>query len=213
MLGMTKSTIHRGGCGPSLRKAVFLDRDGVLNAMIQDPGPGRHDSPYRPEEMELLPGVVRALRSLNEAGYLLVIISNQPGAAKGRCRIEDLERVHAAFYERLGPARSLIAGSYLCFHHPDSVLPKLRRRCECRKPGNLLLRQARQRFGIDLASSWMVGDRDIDVQCGQSLGLATILIEYPFTPEYRGASTPDHRAASLAEAAETIRRLAQVPSK
>lgn len=188
-----------------MKKAVFLDRDGVLNEMVRDSS-GRYDSPYTPEEVALVIGATHALRSLGDAGYGLFILSNQPGAAKGRCTIGDLEAVQSAFDARLGEARSLIAKAYLCYHHPQSVLPDLRRDCDCRKPKNLFLRQAQECFGLDLESSWMVGDRDIDIECGQSLGLSTILIEYPFTAEYRGRAEPDHRAADLREAAAIIRQ-------
>lgn len=167
--------------------------------------PAGFDSPYRPEELSLMPGVLESLEALDRAGYLLFVVSNQPGAAKGTCAQDDLEAVHRAFQRLLGGGSALIREFFYCHHHPEAAVERLRRRCECRKPGNLFLRAAREKYGLDLSASWMVGDRDVDVLCGRSLGLKTVLIEYPHTSQYRDGARPDYRCADIREAADAIR--------
>jgi D-glycero-D-manno-heptose 1,7-bisphosphate phosphatase len=169
-----------------LRPAVFLDRDGTLNrAFVRG---GVSHPPMTLEEFELLPGVVTAARRLAEAGLLLVVVTNQPDVARGlqsRAVVESMnERV----------CRELpVVGALTCYHDgPDG--------CDCRKPKPGLLLAAARRWGIDLARSFMVGDRWSDVAAGQAAGCRSALIEGPCSGRER--CRPDHLAQGLADAAE-----------
>jgi len=136
-------------------KAVFLDRDGTLN---EDPG-------YlsQPEQMRLLPGVGEALAKLSEEGFLLVVVSNQSGVARGLISKKDLPLIHARLNEHLKPSGVFIDHFELCFHHPDDG-------CSCRKPKPRMILDAATQLKIDLSRSFMVGDRMKDIDAGRSVG-------------------------------------------
>lgn len=188
------------------RKAVFLDRDGVLNAGIPDPVSGLPESPLQVADVRLLPGVPAALRALIGAGYMLVCVSNQPAAAKGKTTVEQLRAVHERVLELLERAGIGLDASYLCPHHPDALHPggvvdALSGPCACRKPAPGMLLDAADAYGLDLGSSWILGDTDTDVQAGRAAGCRTVLIEYPGSAHKRsGRTSPDLRAVDLADA-------------
>jgi D-glycero-D-manno-heptose 1,7-bisphosphate phosphatase len=122
--------------------------------------------------VQLTDGIADALHRLRAAGYLLILVSNQPNAAKGKCTGEELDRVHAKVTELLRAEGISLDSHYLCFHHPDYTGP-----CHCRKPSPHFLFEAAARFGIDLKQSWMIGDRASDIACGRAAGTATIWID------------------------------------
>ncbi|MBS1963661.1 MAG: UDP-glucose 4-epimerase GalE [Bdellovibrionales bacterium] len=138
------------------KKAVFLDRDGTLNF---DPG---YLSDH--EKFELIPGVPAALKRLADAGYLLVVVSNQSGVGRGKIEIPQLRRIHAKLDRLLAGEGVRIHHYALCFHHPDED-------CECRKPKPKLVLDAAAKYRIDLARSFMVGDKLSDVECGRNAGV------------------------------------------
>jgi D-glycero-D-manno-heptose 1,7-bisphosphate phosphatase len=117
------------GVDHALKPAVFVDRDGVINEPVFDPRTGTHESPYRPEDVTLVPGAVAGLKRLRDAGYALVLASNQPSAAKGQTTLEQLHAVHERVAALLRTAGVQLDGAYYCHHHPDYTGP-----CECRKP-------------------------------------------------------------------------------
>ena len=173
------------------RGAVFLDRDGTLIRdmnYIDDPA-----------QVELLPDAPRAVRRLNDAGWPVVVVTNQSGVARGFFTLGDYERVRERVDALLrdAPAHATIDATYMCPHHPDYTGP-----CECRKPGTLLFRQAAKDMGLDLAASWYVGDKLRDVTPARALGGRGILIPTEYTPREDIASArADFRvAASLDEA-------------
>lgn len=170
------------------RRAVLLDRDGVLNRSYARDGVSH--PPQSLAELEVLPGVETALRRLAGAGFALVGVSNQPDVARGRQTQAAVEALNAVLVERLG-----LLAILACFHDtPDD--------CSCRKPRPGLLHEAALRFDLDLPRSVMVGDRWSDVLAGQAAGCRAILIETPWSGAER--CTPDARAADLAGAAELI---------
>ena len=173
-----------------MRRAVFLDRDGVINRAIV-----RQGKPYPPSglsELEILPGVVEACQSLRAAGFLLVVVTNQPDVARGTQRRDVVEMIN----ERIR-AEVQIDDIRVCYHDdPDE--------CLCRKPSPGLLLDSAREGRIDLGVSFMVGDRWKDVEAGRRAGCKTILIDHRY-PE-RLSLTPDYRASSLAAAAEWILR-------
>jgi D-glycero-D-manno-heptose 1,7-bisphosphate phosphatase len=161
------------------RGAAFLDRDGVLNALVSDPASGRPESPLRPADVQLLPGVGAAVRQLAEAGFAIVGVSNQPAAAKGTIDLEQLLEVQRGVLRKLAAEGADFDDFRLCLHHPDGIVAGLRGPCDCRKPAPGMLLAAAADLDLDLDSSWMIGDTDADVVAGRAAGCRTALIEQP----------------------------------
>ena len=183
------------------RPAAFLDRDGVLNEAAPDPVSGALESPLEVEDARLLPGAAAAAGELARAGYVLVCVSNQPAAAKGKVTVERLKAVHERVLELLASEGVRIDASRLCPHHPEGVVPELSGPCACRKPVPGMLLDAAGALAIDLSASWMLGDTDADVQAGRAAGCRTVLIEYPGSAHKRlGQASPDLLASDLADA-------------
>ena len=173
-----------------MRRAVFLDRDGVINRALE-----RDAKPYPPTslaEFEILPEVPEALARLKAAGYLLVVATNQPDVGRGTLDRGIVEQLHAHLAARLPVDRVEV-----CFH-PGQGLSD----CDCRKPKPGMLRRAAGELGIDLARSWMVGDRWRDVDCGHAAGCRTVFIDRGYAEELR--QKPDFSARHLGEAADII---------
>jgi D-glycero-D-manno-heptose 1,7-bisphosphate phosphatase len=170
------------------RRAVFLDRDGVLNrAFLRD---GRSCPPRSLDELELLPGVGEALQLLAEAGFLRIVVTNQPDVVRGGLSRAAIDAINEALASRLP-----LDGVLTCFHDDKDG-------CACRKPKPGLLLQAAAAHDIDLARSFMVGDRGVDVAAGRAAGCTTFLVEgYPFP---NGDVRPDHCVRDLLEAARQI---------
>jgi D-glycero-D-manno-heptose 1,7-bisphosphate phosphatase len=147
-----------------MNKAVLLDRDGVINHE-------RGDYVYRMEDFEILSDVVPALKLLQEKGYLLIIISNQSGIAKGIYSVEDVEKLHKHLLTHLQKYGIEIKEIYYCPHHPEFGS------CICRKPDSLLVEKALARFQIDKSKSFFIGDKERDVLAGKKAGVEGILIE------------------------------------
>ena len=171
------------------KKAVFLDRDGVINRSVIRAG-----KPYPPAstaEVEILSGVSDALEKLKDVGFLLVCVTNQPDVARGTQKREKVEAIHKLLLE------SLCLDEILVCYHDDKD------KCQCRKPLPGMLLDAAGRFAIDLKKSFMVGDRWRDIEAGQNAGCRTIHIEYGY--DEKGPSRPpDMKVDSLDGAAEWI---------
>jgi D-glycero-D-manno-heptose 1,7-bisphosphate phosphatase len=174
----------------SLRPAVFMDRDGTLN--VQSVRGGKPYAPTRFEEFRLFDGVPAACRALKEAGFLLVVATNQPDVGRGDVDRSVIEAMHARLRE-LVPEIDRIEVSY----DPGRGEYAPRRKPE---PGMLL--DAAKALGIDLPRSWMVGDRWKDVDCGKRAGVRTVFIDYGYEDEHDSAA--DHTVKSFAEAVEVI---------
>lgn len=155
-------------------KAVFLDRDGVINAAVV--GPKGLDSPRSVDEFHLLPGVGAAIRRLNETHLRVVIVSNQPGIAKGNFEAEALEAMTRQMVASLALEGAHLDGIYYCTHHPDAIVDDYRVVCECRKPKPGLLLRAADDLAIHTSASYMVGDQSGDMAAGKSAGCTTIFI-------------------------------------
>lgn len=175
------------------QKAIFLDRDGTINKYV---GFLRDI-----DEFELLDGVADAVRALNEAGYLVIVATNQPVIARGEVSIEELQQIHNKMETLLGEKGAYVDKIYYCPHHPDKGFegerPEYKMVCNCRKPKPGMLFQAAKEFNIDLAQSWMVGDQKSDIQTGKAAGCHTALIG---NDEYGQNMT----VGSLLEFAKTI---------
>ncbi len=191
-------------------KAIFLDRDGVINELVYYAEHGIVDAPFTPAQVKVLPGVPAALQELKELGYKLVIISNQPGIAKGFFSADTFEKIKQAMHTQLNGRGKLIDGEYYCFHHPQAKVAKYRRDCQCRKPKSGSIIQAAAELDLDLQKSWMLGDGVTDIQAGVAACCRTILIgkmkcEICSLLAESGVS-PDGVAAGLPEAVEIIRK-------
>ena len=171
--------------------ALFLDRDGVLNrTTVRD---GTPYPPNRVEDVDVLPGVAEALNDLKAAGLPLIVVTNQPDVARGTQTKAAIEQINQYLTDRLP-----LTAVYACYHDNQDG-------CECRKPGSGLLKQAAAAHGIDLARSFIVGDRWSDVVAGAAVGCKTFLIDRPYSQCHR--CSPDYRVADLSEAAALILQL------
>jgi D-glycero-D-manno-heptose 1,7-bisphosphate phosphatase len=169
-------------------RAVFLDRDGVLNrSIVRD---GMPHAPVGLDEFELLPGVIDAARVLRGAGYLLIVVTNQPDVGAGRQRRATVEQMNAELRSQVP-----IDDIKVCYHVDADM-------CECRKPKPGMLIEAARQWNIDLPASFMVGDRWRDVEAGQAAGCRTILVESGH--DERHPSRPDRVVRSLDAAARLI---------
>lgn len=187
-------------------RAVFLDRDGVINDPVMDPVDGRPESPLRAQDVVLAPGAVAGLRALTATGLALIVVSNQPAAAKGKATPEDLRAVHDRIVALLAAEGLAIADWRYCFDHPEARDPA-RRDCRCRKPRPGMLEDAARAHGLDLTRSFIVGDTDADVGAGRAVGATTVLVQHPGTAHRRSpgvAATADAVASDLAAAAAAI---------
>lgn len=171
-----------------MRRAVFLDRDGVINrAVIRD---GKPYPPSNLQEMEILPGVPEALAELHDAGFMLIVVTNQPDVARGTTSVSVVEKINSHLANCLN-----IDEFRTCYHDSGDG-------CNCRKPLPGALLAAAKQHGLNLSNSYMVGDRWRDIEAGQRAGCRTIFIDYGYT-EKQPEST-DYRVRSLAEAAQII---------
>jgi D-glycero-D-manno-heptose 1,7-bisphosphate phosphatase len=156
--------------------AIFLDRDGTITDMVYYPEHAWVDSPCSPSQLALIEGAAAALRSFQDLGYKLILISNQPGIAKSHFGPE----IHQQIAQRLEYLLSLegvtLTGQYYCLHHPQSKLPQYRLDCACRKPEPGLLLQAAHEHGLSLRDSITIGDGLTDVLAGKQAGTETILL-------------------------------------
>jgi len=157
-------------------RAVFLDRDGVINPYVFHPEFGTADSPARASEFSLFPGVGEAINRLNQLGLLVVVISNQPGIAKRKFTLTQLNAITNKMHASVRSTGGNIDAVYYCRHHPDSVLPFYRKVCECRKPKPGLLLMAASDCNLDITGSYTVGDGVTDILAGAAVGTTTIFV-------------------------------------
>jgi D,D-heptose 1,7-bisphosphate phosphatase len=160
----------------SSNRAIFLDRDGVVNKLIYHQEHGIIDSPFTVEQYELLPRVGEAIKEFHEMGYLVVLVSNQPGIAKGHYTAETFEKIRAKMKQELERKGAYLDNEYYCLHHPEATVAGYRTVCECRKPKPGLLTRASEEMQIDLSRSWMIGDGLTDIIAGKAAGTRTMLI-------------------------------------
>lgn len=190
---------------PHPPSAVLLDRDGVINEPVLDPGSGRAESPYAAADVSLIAGAAEAIGVVQRHGIPIAVVSNQPAAAKQTHSLADLEAVDAEVRRLLAIEGVEIPVWRYCHHHPDGTEPDLAMRCECRKPEPGLLLDALDALGVPASPDVVIiGDSDADIGAGRAIGIATILVEHPATAHRRGAQTPDLRVASADQWAKVL---------
>ncbi len=188
--------------GQTARRAVFLDRDGTICEEVE----------YLDhiDQLKVFPGVPAAIRRLNEAGLKVIGITNQSGVARGFFSESFLAETHRKLAEILKWNGAGLDAVYYCPHHPEGSVPAYRRECDCRKPGIGLLERAAQEHNLDLASSFVVGDKYLDVETGFRAGARSILVLTGYGHEQyasQGPSwprRPDYVATDLAQAVDWI---------
>lgn len=155
------------------QKAIFLDRDGTINKYV--------GFLRKVEQFELLNGVSKAIKEINQSEYLAVVVTNQPVIARGEVTYEGLQKIHNKMETLLGKEGAYLDRIYYCPHHPNSgfegEIKELKVECDCRKPKLGLLLQAERDLNIDLEQSWMIGDSDSDILAGEAAGCKTIKIK------------------------------------
>lgn len=186
-------------------RAVFLDRDGVLVEILRDAELGILFTAFHPDQLRVPRGTAEALERLASLGFQRIVVSNQPGVAKGHFTAAQLERTHERLSELL-PFEAL----YACLHHPEGAPggdPLFITSCECRKPRPGLLLQAARERNIELARSVFIGDSTDDVSAGKAAGVRTVLINggrCELCPNKTGGPSPDAVARTLGEAVDWV---------
>ncbi len=185
------------------RPALFVDRDGTINEEV--------DFLTNPDHLHILPGSVEALRTAMQMGFRIVVMTNQSGVARGFLSERRLLEIHAALTQRMKLEGVVIDAIYYCPHHPDLGIPPYRVDCDCRKPKPGMIERGARELGIDLRTSFVIGDRMIDIQAGNALGIPSILVLTGYGEAEielcRSNNVPvAHVAPDLREAVEHIRR-------
>lgn len=176
--------------GPQ-RPAVFLDRDGTINV--------EKNYLYRVEDFVFIPGAPEAIRRLKDAGYLVVVVTNQSGVARGYYSLADVDRLHRHIQGELAKAGTSIDAFYVCPHHPSEGTGAFRVDCDCRKPKPGLLRRAAEDLAIDLEASYLVGDKPADIDAARSAGCEPILVLTGY-----GHASSLQKESSVATAADIV---------
>ncbi|WP_298432403.1 D-glycero-beta-D-manno-heptose 1,7-bisphosphate 7-phosphatase [Geobacter sp.] len=193
-----------------MRRAVFLDRDGTINV--------EKSYLHRAAEFEFIPGAPEAIRLLREAGFLVIVVTNQSGVARGYYDEEAVHRLHRFVDRELAKAGTGIDAYYLCPHHPRHGVGPYRVECACRKPLPGMILAAAAVHGIDLGRSWLVGDKASDVEAGTAAGCRSIIVrtgygsdEAPLVPRQVPVCDDLLAAARLILAEEASGLAASVP--
>jgi D,D-heptose 1,7-bisphosphate phosphatase len=184
------------------QKAVFLDRDGVINIDT--------DLIHRPEDLELYPYAADSIKRITSMGYLIVVVTNQSVIARGLCTIEELGEIHKKMETELGEQGAFVEAIYFCPHHPDGgfdgEVKEFKIECSCRKPKPGMLLAAANRFNIDLSQSILVGDSPRDIEAGYNAGVKTIRVKtgHGLKPH---TAKPDYYVNDLVAAVDIIEEL------
>ena len=180
-----------------MNKAVFLDRDGTIIKecnYLSDP-----------KKIKILPWVVKGIKLLNETGFKVVVITNQSGIARGFFDIRTLNKIHGTMLKSLKRSGATIDALYFCPHLPGGVIKKYNVKCRCRKPDIKMALQAGKDLNIDLKNSYMIGDKDIDIQFGENFGSkGNILVRTGYGHTMGRKTSPDHVASNFMKAVEWI---------
>ena len=151
-----------------MNKAIFLDRDGVINEEV--------DLLNKPEQLKLIKGSADAIKLLNKDFYV-IITTNQPQIARGLCSEKDIQKINEVLKKELEKYGARIDGIYYCPHHPEAKIERYRVDCNCRKPKPGMLIKAEEELNIDLKQSYMVGDKLSDIEAGRRAGCKTIMVK------------------------------------
>lgn len=188
-----------------MKRAIFLDRDGVINKLVFNRKSKEYGAPLHKRDLKLYPWAPKILRKFKDMGYLLFLVSNQPDHAKGYTSLKNLKGVATELIRYLGRKGVNFNTCFYCFHHPQAKVAEYRLECACRKPKPYFALKAKKKYGLDMHNSWFIGDSDSDVFCGKACGLATILINERHSRHKRGKSSADFTASDLRGALKIIK--------
>ncbi len=174
-----------------MKRAVFIDRDGTISEEV---GYINHSSRFR-----LFPYAAAAIKHLNDNGWLAIVVTNQAGVARGYFSEDMIQTVHAEMTKELESGGARLDAIYYCAHHPSVGEPPYRFDCDCRKPKPGLISRAAQDFDIDLAGSWMVGDRYSDVELARNAGVKSMFVMSGY-----GRGEWEHQRASWTEQPDLV---------
>lgn len=183
------------------QKAIFLDRDGTINVL--------NGFLSNIDDFEFLPGIAEAIKKINNSEYLVIVATNQPVVARGECTLEKLEQIHMKMELELGKQGAYLDDLFYCPHHPDKGYKgeniEFKIDCNCRKPKTGMLKQAANKYNIDLKQSWFIGDTTMDIKTGINAGTKTILVntgEAGLDKKYN--VVPDYNFENLLQAVDFI---------
>ena len=162
--------VESSGKADGRRPAAFLDRDGVLNV--------DHGYTHRPEQLEWIDGAQDAVRLLNEAGYLVIVVTNQSGVARGYYDEDAVKSLHAHMQRNLAALGAHVDAFYYCPHHPEGTVKSLAVSCRCRKPGTGMLEQAASEWPIDRNASFLIGDKDDDMAAAHAFNIRGVKFDF-----------------------------------
>ncbi len=182
-------------------RVVFLDRDGTINEEVH--------YLHRPEDLRFLPGAPEAIRMLKEAGFTLIVITNQAGVARGYYTCRDVEALHAYMNEQLQKEGGRIDGFYYCPHHPVYGIGSYKTVCHCRKPDIGMFEMAERNFSVDKAHSYMIGDKELDIQAGHNYGVQSVLVGTGYGAEHKEAAERQGREPFYDYYAEDLKAAAR----
>ncbi len=151
------------------KPAVFLDRDGTMNV--------EKEYLHKISDFEFIPSADKAIKKLNDNGYLVIVVTNQSGVARGYYVEEDVRKLHDHMMEELRKIGAHIDADYYCPHHPEKGIGKYKKDCDCRKPDIGMFNKAMERFDIDVSNSWMIGDKEDDMRFAKNCGIKGILVK------------------------------------
>jgi D-glycero-D-manno-heptose 1,7-bisphosphate phosphatase len=178
-------------------RAIFLDRDGTINV--------EKGYVHKIEDFEFIPDVPRAIKLLKNAGFLVIVVTNQSGIARGYYSMDAVRSLHDHMDRELARHGTSVDAYYLCPHHPQGIIEEFTKVCDCRKPEPGMLLKAEKDFSLDLASSYLIGDKQTDVETALNCGCRPILVETGYGTSGSAALPPDVPCfAHLLDAAKAI---------
>ncbi len=194
-----------------LSKAIFLDRDGIINEMVFLTEHGFVDSPTNSKQFKLIKGVLQAIKIAKKLGYKIIIISNQPGIAKGYYNIKKFEEIREKMLLKFKKAKIVIDDDFYCLHHPNAKLIKYKKNCHCRKPKIGLIKKAVKIHNVDLKKSFFIGDGINDMESAKKAGCKSIFVgnvNSTITKLFKEKNiNPEFVAKNLFEAIQFIKKL------
>ncbi len=190
--------------GNNSRRAIFLDRDGVINELRPDPTTGLAEGPISVKDVSLTNDAIDAIKRLRFEGYFLVGVTNQPAAAKGTIGLAEQDAIHGLVTTLLKSNDASLDDWRICPHHPDGVVAELTMDCDCRKPRPGMLIDAAREHNLDLGESWIIGDSDSDIEAGIAAGTRTVLIGEQNTHKRQHPERASMQVDTLTEAVDKI---------
>ncbi len=185
-----------------MNKAIFLDRDGVINELIYNSLRNEYEPPHNVKDLQISEFAVNTLQLFQTNGFKLFLISNQPDYAKGKTSLKNLIQIHNELHNILIYNKVYFSEYYYCYHHPNGIIPEFSYMCNCRKPDTFFTNKAISDYEIDPSQSWLIGDRETDIECGNRTNLRTIQIHSD--PVIRGNDKADFKALNLHQASKII---------